>query len=183
MSLERAATIDDLLNCPEDGRKYELVDGQIVVTAAGYPHARIVVKIVHIIATFLDTHPIAEVFADNLGIRFPNGNLRLPDVTVVRKEKLPKDKNAKGFPDFIPDLAVEVMSPSDSLTYLGLKIGEFLECGVPLVWVVDPARESVTVYRSLSDIEQLTSEDFITAEDILPGFSCKVSRFFEPIGS
>jgi len=70
------------------------------------------------------------------------------------------------------------LSPSDSLKELGMKIGEFLENGVPLVWLVDPARETVTVYRSLSQTEQFGASDTITAEPVLPGFSVMVSRFF-----
>jgi len=178
MKLKSPATLEDLLRCPEDGRKYELVDGEILVSPAGVRHAQVVVKIVHIIATYLDAHAIGVVCGDNLGIRFPNGNLRSPDVTFVRNAKVPAGEAAEGFPNFIPDLAVEVLSPNDSLRQVGQKIGEFLDCGVPLVWLVDPARETVTVYRSLSQTEQLGSTDIITAEPILPGFSCQVSRFF-----
>jgi Uma2 family endonuclease len=178
MKLKGPATIDDLLQCPKDGRKYELVDGQILVSPAGLYHAQVVAKIVHIIATFLDSHPIGVVCGDNLGINFPNGNLRSPDVTFVRNEKLPVGEPAEGFPSFIPDLAVEILSPHDSLRQVGQKIGEFLDCGVSLVWLVDPTRETVTVYRSLSQTEQLSPKDVITAEPILPGFSCQVSRFF-----
>jgi Uma2 family endonuclease len=178
MKLNGPATIDDLLRCPKDGRKYELVDGRIVVSAAGFRHAQIVWKIVHIIATFLDAHPVGQVVGDNLGINFPNGNLRSPDVTFARNEKLPVGEAAYAFAEFIPDLAVEVLSPNDSLKEVGEKIGEFLECGVPLVWLVDPERETVTVYRSLSQTEQFTGSDIITAEPALPGFSCPVSRFF-----
>ena len=177
MKLKSPATIDDLLQCPKDGRKYELVDGEIVVSPTGFKHGQVVVNIVHIIATFLETSPVGVVLADNVGINFPNGNLRSPDVTFVRNDKVPVGKAAEGFPNFIPDLAVEVLSPQDSLKEVGQKIGEFLECGVPVVWLVDPERETVTVYRSLSQTEQLSSKDLITAE-ALPGFSCPVSRFF-----
>ena len=76
-------------------------------------------------------------------------------------------------------MAVKVLSPSDSLKELGRKIGEYLENGVPLVWLVDPAQKTVTVYRSLSQTEQLDSNDTITAEPVLPGFSVQVRRFFE----
>jgi Uma2 family endonuclease len=178
MKLKSPATIDDLLKCPKDGRKYELVDGEILVSPAGFQHAQIVARIVHIIATFLEAHPMGQVCADNLGINFPNGNLRSPDVTFVRNEKVPVGKAAEAFAEFIPDLAVEVLSPPDSLKEVGEKIGEFLECGVPVVWLVDPERQTVTIYRSLSQTEQLSSKDIITAEPILPGFSCSVSRFF-----
>src|SRR5262245_55865896 len=178
MKLKSPATIDDLLQCPKDGRKYELVDGEIVVSPTGLQHAMVVGKIVQIIATFLETSPIGVVLAGNLGIHFPNGNLRSPDVTFVRNEKVPTGKSTEEFAQFIPDLAVEVLSLHDSLKEVGQKIGEFLECGVPLVWLVDPARETVTVYRSLSQTEQLASTDMITAEPVLPGFTCLVSRFF-----
>jgi Uma2 family endonuclease len=178
MKLGGPATIDDLLQCPKDGRKYELVNGEIVVSPAGFHHAEIVTKILYTIATFLGEFPVGRVLADNLGIAFPNGNLRSPDVTFVSYEKLPPEQCPEGFGEFIPDLAVEVLSPYDSLKQVGQKIGEFLECGVPLVWLGDPSRKTVTVYRSLSDTEQLGAGDVITAEPVLPGFSCPVSRFF-----
>jgi len=79
----------------------------------------------------------------------------------------------------VPDLAVEVLSPGDRPRHVANKIGEFLECGVPLVWVVDPKARTVTAYHSFSQIQQFTAEDMISAEPILPGFSCLVSRFFQ----
>jgi Uma2 family endonuclease len=179
MKLKGPATIEDLLKCPKDGRKYELVDGEILVSPAGSRHAEIVGKIVHIFASFLETHPVGRVYPDNLGIRLPNGNLRSPDVTFVRREKLPSGKSPEGFGEFIPDLAIEVLSPQDSLREVGQKVGEFLECGVPLVWVVDPVQETVTVYRSLSQTQQLATADVITAEGVLPEFVCQVTRFFQ----
>ncbi len=109
MKLKGKATIDDLLRMPEDGNKYELVDGEIVMSPVGMRPSQVAIKISHI----------------------------------------------------------------------GRKIGEFLECGVVLLWLVDPRRETVTVYRSLSQTEQLDANDTITAEPVLPGFSCLVSRFFQ----
>src|SRR5436190_14616056 len=109
MKLKGPATIDDLLQCPEDGRKYELVDGEIIVSPAGFHHAEIALRIAHIIATFLDESPVGRVLGDNLGVAFPNGNLRSPDVTFVSNEKLPRDQSPKGFGEFILDLAVEVL--------------------------------------------------------------------------
>ena len=178
MKIKGSATIDDLLRMPKDGRKYELVDGEIVVSPAGMRHSEIAAKISYIIATFLEKSPIGKVYGADLGIILPNENLRSPDVTFVRNEKLPEGKSPEGFGEMVPDLIVEVLSPSESLTQVGRKIGEFLECGVPLVWLIDPATETVTVYRSLSQTEQLSAQDTINAEPILPGFSCPVSRFF-----
>ena len=108
----------------------------------------------------------------------PNGNVRSPDVTYISLGKLPEGRSPETFGEVIPDLVVEVLSPGDSLKELGKKIGEFLEHGVPLVWLVDPARQTVTVYRSLTETRQLSSKDTITAEPVLPGFSAAIHRFF-----
>jgi len=179
MKRKQPVTIDDMYHMPRDGRKYELVDGEIEVSPAGMYHAEIVIKIIHIIATYLDENPIGKIYGDNVGLIFPNGNLRSPDVSFVRNEKLlPGGVSPVTFGELVPDFAVEVLSPDDRPSRLAKKIGEFLECGVPLVWVVDPQKQSVTEYRSLNQTRQFTASDTITVEPILPGFSCLVSRFF-----
>ena len=178
MSIKGSATIQDLLNTPKDGRKYELVDGEILVSPAGMRHSEVALKIAGLIWEFLQKNPIGNVYSSDVGISFPNGNVRSPDVTYVSLAKLPGGRSPDGFGEVIPDLAVEVLSPSDSLRELGKKIGEFLENGVPLVWLVDPKRQTVTVYRSLSQTEQFRVSDTISAEPVLPGFSVQVSRFF-----
>ena len=179
MEIRKPVTIDDMYHMPKDGQKYELVDGEVVVSPASFGHGEIALKIAHIIATFLDDHPIGKVYGDNVGVIFPNGNLRSPDAFFVRTEKLPNGKSPATFGEIIPDLAVEVLSPGDRPRQVADKIGEFLEFGVPLVWVVDPKRQTVAAYRSLSEIQQFTAQDTISAEPILPGFTCLVSRFFQ----
>jgi Uma2 family endonuclease len=179
MEVKKPVTIDDMYHMPKDGQKYELVDGEVVVSPASFYHAEIVVKIAHIIATYLDDHPIGKVYGDNVGLILPNGNLRSPDVSFVRSEKLPGGKSPVTFGEIVPDLAVEVLSPGDSPRRVMQKIGEFLECRVPLVWVVEPVTQIVTEYRSLSQIRQYMAQETISAEAILPGFTCLVSRFFQ----
>jgi Uma2 family endonuclease len=181
MKLDRRATIEDLMRMPEDGQKYELVDGEIVVSPTGYRHSTVSVRIAYVIQRYLDEHPIGGIAGADLGVVFENGDLRSPDLTFIRNEKLPVGDAEERFLEVVPDLIVEVLSPSDSMRFVGHKIGEFLECGVPIVWLVDPAQRTVTVYRSLSNTERHTSDDTITAEPVLPGFSCTVSRFFGPV--
>ena len=178
MEIKRPVTIEDMYHMPQDGQKYELVDGEVVVSPASVLHGEIALKIAHIIATFLDDHPIGKVYGDNVGLVLPTGNLRSPDAFFVRMEKLPGGKSPITFGELVPDLAVEVLSPGDRPRYVANKIGEFLECGVSLVWVVDPRTQTVTAYRSLSNIQQFSAQDTIAAESILPGFTCLVSRFF-----
>jgi Uma2 family endonuclease len=179
MELKRPVTIDDMYHMPKDGRKYELVDGEILVSPGNWQHSKIATKFSHIIATFLERSPQGTVVADNLGVILPNGNLRSPDTTFVRTEKLPPEEASDKFADFVPDLVVEVLSPDDRPSRVAAKIAEFLESGVSIVWVADPKQKTVTVYRSFSNTEQYGPDDTITAEPVLQGFSCLVARFFE----
>ena len=179
MSIKGHATLQDLLNTPRDGRKYELVDGEILVSPTGLQHSEVSARIAGLIWWFLEKNPLGKVYSSDVGIAFPNGNVRSPDVTYVSLGKLPDGRSPETFGELIPDLAVEVLSPSDSLKELGRKVGEYLENGVPIVWLVDPAQRTVTVYRSLTQTEQLDANDVITAEPVLPGFSVEVRRFFQ----
>jgi Uma2 family endonuclease len=178
MSIKGPATLQDLLNTPKNGKKYELVDREIVVSPGGMRHSEVGADILGLIWEFLQKNPIGKVYTSDVGISFPNGNVRSPDVTYVSNAKLPGGQSPETFGEVIPDLAVEVLSPSDSLKELGRRIGEFLDNGVPLVWLVDPARQTVTVYRSLTETQQLTSKDTITAQPVLAGFSASIRRFF-----
>jgi Uma2 family endonuclease len=96
----------------------------------------------------------------------------------VGRDKLPNGESPDTFGTLVPDLVVEVLSPKDSLRFVGEKIGEYFENGVPLVWLVDPGLKRVTIYRSLLETEQLTVDDIISGETILPGFSCPITLFF-----
>jgi Uma2 family endonuclease len=77
-----------------------------------------------------------------------------------------------------PDLAVEVISPSDTYTSVEEKVAEYLQTGARAVWVVNPRRHTITVYSSLSDITILTEHDTLEGGDIIPGFRCRVSEIF-----
>jgi|SRR5437867_9589215 len=178
MKVKSPATLEDLMQMPEDGRKYELVDGEIIASPTGVYHSAVSSKIIHLLMAFLEKAPMGIVMTPDVGIYLPGGNLRSPDVSFVRAEKLPGGVPPRGFGDFVPDLAVEVLSPSDAQREVADKIGEYLQCGVPIVWLVDPDSKSVTVFRSLTDVRRLESSDTISAEPVLPGFSCRVSQFF-----
>jgi Uma2 family endonuclease len=100
-----------------------------------------------------------------------------PDVVYWSRERLPE--MPAGFVEVPPDLAVEVVSPSDTHKHLHEKVLHYLDHHVPLVWVVDPAARTVTVYRSRQDVRILAEDEEIGGDGVLPGFSCRVSEFFE----
>ena len=178
MKTQHPATVEDLLRTPKDGRKYELVDGEILVSPAGMRHSKIAGRILRLLGDAADKAGTGDVFSENVGIILPNSNIRSPDVCFVRRDKLPDGEPPDGFGEIVPDLVVEVLSPTDRIRQIADKIGEFLDCGVPLVWLVDPKSRTVTVYRSLTDTKLLRATDTIDAEPVLPGFSVQVSAFF-----
>jgi len=169
------ATEEDLLQTPRDGQKYELVDGQIRVSPAGFRHGRICMLLATRLCTFVEERRLGYVFDSSTGFRLPGGNVRLPDVAFVAKGRLADEQVPEGFGDLAPDLAVEVLSPSDRSRDILDKVGEYLQAGVPLVWVIDPTRRTAAVYKSLTDVRRLGPEDSLDGEDVLPGFRCRLA--------
>lgn len=178
MHIPGPATTEDLRRMPEDGRKYELVDGEIQVSPGGVRHSRVGMAIGGLLFAAARETEAGEVYGADVGILLPNGNLRSPDVSFIRRERLPERGAPEGFGEVVPDLVVEVLSPGDRMRQVADKIGEFLEAGVPLVWLADPASGTVTVYRSLTDTRVLKERDRIDAAPVLPEFSADVSDFF-----
>lgn len=178
MKTERPATAEDLLRAPDDGQKYELVDGEIVVSPGGMRHSEVGQRILFVLMQALDRTHTGRAYGPDVGIVLPGGNVRSPDACLVRLEKLPGGQSPETFGEIVPDLVVEVLSPNDRTRQVADKIGEFLDAGVPLIWLVDPGSRTVTVYRSLSDTVQLSGDAMITAGPILPEFSARVSDFF-----
>ena len=104
--------------------------------------------------------------------------VRAPDVAFVTKARVEEAGDFEGFWPGPPDLAVEVISPGDSYTEVEEKVEEYLNAGASAVWVVDPKRRTITVYRSLTEITILTENDTLDGEDIIPGFSCRAAEVF-----
>ena len=100
-----------------------------------------------------------------------------PDVAYVAASRVPEDET-KGFP-IPPDLAVEVISPSDILWNVYEKALAYLDAGTRTVWLIEPVARTVTVFRSITDIKTLTQNDILTGEDVVEGFSCPVLQLFE----
>jgi Uma2 family endonuclease len=168
----RPATEDDLRRTPDDGNKYELVDGAIVMSPAGARHGSVALKLGARLLAYVTASRLGHVFDSSTGFRLPGGNVRVPDVAFVATGRFADEKLTDDFADFAPDLAVEVLSPSDRNRQVLDRVGDYLDAGTRLVWVVDPRRRQAAVYRSLSDVRHLNSTDTLDGEDVLPGFRC-----------
>ena len=182
MSTKTLLTGEDLWKIVADGSRYELSRGELVpMTPVGIRHATVVSN--------LDRMLGGHVKEKGLGIVGPEGGfylsrnpdtLRAPDVAFISKERLEKAGGIpEKFADFPPDLAVEVLSPEDTVSAIQKKVEEYLAAGVPLIWVVDPANQKVTVYRSLQDVKILSTEQELEGGEVIPGFRAKIAQIFE----
>ena len=179
MSPARTITDEELLQLPEDGNKYEVVDGELVVSpGAGWRHEKIVSKLVTWLRLFVDERRLGEVLPSSLLYVLPSGNRRGPDISFVSAAKAAQVGPDTVFPKFAPDLAVEVLSPSDSPRRVQDKVGEYLEAGVRLVWILDPENRRAVIYRALSSVDRIDESGHLDGEDVLPGFRCRLADVF-----
>lgn len=177
MSPTRTITDEELLQLPRDGNKYEVVDGELVVSpGAGYRHEWIVGELVTRLRSFAKARELGEVLPSNLLYVLPSGNRRGPDVSFIARARAAELPSDTVFPRMAPDLAVEILSPSDSPRRVQDKIGEYLEAGVRLVWIIDAENRRAVIYRSLSSVEQIGADGELDGEDVLPGFRCRLSE-------
>ena len=170
----RIATEADLLAMPEDGQKYELVDGRIRVSPAGDRHSVIALALAARLLAFVKDHRLGHVLGADAGFRLAGGNVRSFDASFVAAGRFPDDRPPDAWGSLAPDLAVEVISPGDRPRYVLDKVGEYLEAGVRLVWVIDPHKATAVVYRSLTDVREVGPDDYLEGGDVVPGFRCQL---------
>jgi Uma2 family endonuclease len=143
-------TAKDLADMGEEAEFCELVDGELVRLSPSFlPEARVVRTTLLLLGAFVLQHRLGEIFGPDLGYELTPHRVRAPDV-----------------------------SPDVKYGYLQRKIRDHFEAGVRLLWIVDPAMQTVTVHRSPVDLRVLTTADTLSGEDVLPGFSCPVAELF-----
>ncbi len=174
----RKITEEEFLRLPSDGRKYELVNGEVHEVPGGHEHDVIVFRLG---AKILGC-PSAErgyVAGSQAGFRMAEGNIRCPDVAFTLKERLKEGKPSRGFEDIAPDLAVEVVSPSERETDLLAKVGDYFASGSRMVWLLFPEKRVVKVFTAPFEMTTLTENDELTGGDLLPDFKVRVGDLFD----
>jgi Uma2 family endonuclease len=164
---------------PKDGHKYELLDGELIMSPVHANHGIICLRLGAILFNFVQRHKCGELYDSSTGFRLSDTLLLCPDVAFVskatqKKIQIAPDKFLYG----APDLVIEVLSPSDRLVQVNRKLDHYFEHGTKLAWLVNWRKEQVHIYTTDS-IEALTQpNDVLTGGTVLPGFKCKLTQIF-----
>jgi Uma2 family endonuclease len=174
-------TADELLALPRGEFRYELVNGELKkMSPAGHDHGRITIRLTLPIAQHVVKHRLGEVYAAETGFKLGSNpdTVRAPDIAFIRQQRVDEVGATKGYWPGAPDLAVEVLSPNDRVVEVEEKVSEWLMAGTRQVWVVSAKLQTVTVYRSTTDVLVLTEKDSIGGGEVLPGFNIQVKEIF-----
>jgi len=179
---QRPMTADELFALPDDGCRHELSLGYLLSEPpAGFDHGGVGVRILVLLDNHVRARALGRVVGADTGFvlaRTPD-TVRAPDAAFVSAGRLGAVGRVKGYFPGAPDLAVEVLSPSERAGTIHGKVADYLAAGTRVVWVVDPESRTVTIYRSLLSPLVLAGDRELDGGDVVPGFAVKVSEIFE----
>jgi Uma2 family endonuclease len=166
----------------DDDSLYEVVNGQWKEKAPmGMLQAWVASTLLVVLDNFVRSHRMGKVIAESLFVLDTASDLqRRPDLAFVSRQRVGKPVQSAAW-DIVPDLAVEVISPTNRAPEVLEKIHEYFAAGVQLVWVVYCQPRQVYVYRSPVSIQVLTPEDTLEGDDVIVGFTLPVAKLFEDL--
>ena len=174
-------TAEQLLRMPEDGNRYELVEGVLIkMSPPGFEHGDVALTIGGLLWQHVRANKLGRVVAAETGFKLASDpdTVLAPDAAFIRQEEFERVGMTKKFWPGAPDLAVEVMSPDDTARKTDEKAKAWLAHGARMVWVVNPKRRTVSVYRPGAGVAVLTENDALDGLEVVPGFRCDVKEIF-----
>lgn len=174
---------DELLRLDTPEARRELVRGELIVREpAGFRHGDVAARFLIALGTFVQSRSpsLGRVLTAETGFRLRANpdTVRAPDVAFVRRDRLP-DPPPRGYAAMAPDLVIEVLSPDDRPGEVLSKVGDWLEAGTSLVWVVDPERRTTRVYRADGSQDLVVEAGRLDGEAVLPEFHYELRHAFE----
>ena len=170
-------TAEELLHTHVPNKRVELVRGVLVVREPpGYQHGRVTAELARQLGNHVKASGIGQIVVGDTGFKIASDpdTVREPDIAFITAERVP-GPHTLGFAALGPDLVVEVLSPNDRPGETLAKVGDWLEGGARLVWVIDPERRLARVYRYDGSETSIPEEEQLDGEDVLPGFSCRLA--------
>lgn len=181
MPVDTRLTYDDFCLLPEDGKRREIIEGELFVTPSPQtPHQRAVIRLSAHLWQFVDSHKLGEVFGAPFDVVFSEFDVVEPDLLYISNARanVLTNKNVQG----APDLVVEVLSESTARVDRSVKLKLYGRFGVQEYWIIDPCGPSAEIYRrgqeGLDLVAKLTAADALTSP-LFPGFSLPLTRLTE----
>lgn len=174
-------TAQELLDMPDDDRRYELVRGELRKRLlAGAQHGKLAAKVAAALFNYVKANNLGKVYAAGTGflIGADPDHVRAPDAAFVRRERVDAVGEVAGFWPGAPDLAVEVISPGDRYTEVEEKVDDWLAAGAAMVVLVNPRNRTATVRRPSQDPVILMENDTIDGGEVIPGWRMAVGELF-----
>lgn len=175
-------TDEAFLHLPDGDRHYQILDGKLVdMGNSGALHGYICSTLIVLLGGYIRDHKLGAVFDSSTAFKMASGNKRSPDIAFFTKERL---RGVYPLPssylDGAPDLAVEVLSPGNTVAEIDDKLAEYFANSCRLVWIIHPIQRYVLVYRNAQQPEYfLKDSDPLTGEDVVPGFEVNVGTLLE----
>jgi Uma2 family endonuclease len=174
-------TATDLLTLRLEHKSTELVRGKLVVREPPSTyHGRVQSTLDFIVVGHVRANALGAVFGQDTGFKIASDpdTVRAPDLAFVDRARIAQIPQ-RGYAAMAPDLVAEILSPDNRPGEVLAKVGEWLDAGVRLVWVIDPDRRVATVYRDNGSVGTVSSDADLHGEAVLPGFSFRLSELFE----
>ncbi len=164
----------------DDPRLVELIDGTLVEKAMGFEESEIAIQIAYLLKLFIVPRHLGRVGGADGTVRLRPRRVRIPDVGFYPYARLPGGVMPRGpIPDVAPDLAVEVLSVSNTRREMELKRADYFAAGTRLVWEVDPPARAVDVYTAVANPTRFAESDTLAGDPVLPGFTVVVGDLFD----
>ncbi len=174
-------TAEEFAKLPDNGMRRELVRGEVIeMTPSGAEHSGIGAHAVAALIQFAKEGETGTAFGADCGFILAEDPdvVRVPDASFVLRGRLPQGRRPVGFFPGAPDLAVEVVSPTDQAADVQEKVNDYLKAGTSLVWVVYPKLRQVVVHKSLAETFTVEEDGTLTGDPVLPGLSIPVKDIF-----
>jgi Uma2 family endonuclease len=178
---EKLLTAEEFEALPDDGKRYELIDGELrEMPPTAHWHGEVESKLVIRLGAHVEVHRLGVVSCGEtlFSVRRNPDRVRAADITFIRQERVPPLEARQHIMEVIPDLVIEILSKHDTVEEISGRIDDWLNAGVQMLWIVDPFRRTVTIYQPGRDPMLLGEHGILEGDLVVPGFRCSVAEIF-----